>query len=139
MQRKVWITFLIGVLAAPVVANAHNLGHIFLPDGTCQEMGSGKDGPLVGQDRTKLDLVPETPNPPRDEYGTSFVGFWGQTPIFPGRCPIVTGSSSVSGATASATSGPTVVAASSQPAPTGRGANSGTTGPTGSGGPKKEK
>jgi hypothetical protein len=139
MQSKVWITFLVGVLAAPVVANAHNLGHIFLPDGTCQEVGSAKDAPLVGQDRSQLDLVPQTPNPPRDEYGTSFVGFWGQTPIFPGRCPIVTGTSSVSGVSASASSGPTAGDAGSQPAPAGLAANSGTTAASGTIGRKKGK
>jgi hypothetical protein len=41
----------------------------------------------VGQDRTQLDLVPLTPNPPRDEYGVSFVGVNGNTPIRPGGCP----------------------------------------------------
>ncbi|MBF4767102.1 hypothetical protein ISU10_04910 [Nocardioides agariphilus] len=37
--------------------------------------------------KSQLDLVPETPNPPFDEYGTSFVGYHGQTQIFPGPCP----------------------------------------------------
>ena len=40
-----------------------------------------------GKDRIQLDLVPETANPPRDEYGVSFVGFHGNTPILPGGCP----------------------------------------------------
>lgn len=138
MQRKVWITFLVGVLAVPVVASAHNVGHIFLPDGTCQEVGSAKEAPLVGQDRTQLDLVPETANPPRDEYGTSFVGFWGQTSILPGRCPVVTATSSISGTSASAGAGPTVAAASSQPRPTGQAANSSTVASANTA-PKKEK
>ena len=68
---------------------AHNAGHLFLPDGTCHEMGSFRESPLVGKDRTPLDLVPQTPNPPRDEYGVSFVGFYGNTPIAPGGCPVV--------------------------------------------------
>lgn len=96
MLRKGWITLLIGVFALPAVANAHNLGHFFLPNGTCQEVGSAKEAPFVGKDRTQLDLVPGTANPPRDEYGTSFVGYWGRTPILPGRCPVVTGASSTS-------------------------------------------
>ena len=82
-----------GVLALvgmPFVARAHNAGHIFLPDGNCQPLGSFHDAPLVGPDRTQLDLVPQTPNPPFDEYGVSFVGFNGQTPIIPGRCPVGT-------------------------------------------------
>jgi len=76
-------------IAMPMIATAHNLGHVVLPDGSCLEMGSGKEAPLVGQDRTQLDLVPQTPTVPRDEYGLSFVGFWANTPILPGRCPVV--------------------------------------------------
>ena len=74
-------------LAAP--ASAHNAGHFWLPDGSCHEVGSFKDAPMVGPqgDKTRLDLVPETPDPPYDEYGTSFVGYNGQTPISPGGCP----------------------------------------------------
>lgn len=80
---------LVGVMALPMVATAHNAGHIFLPDGSCQLLGSFHDAPLVGQDRTQLDLVPETRNPPFDEIGVSFVGHDGRTPIFPsGNCNI---------------------------------------------------
>ncbi len=79
----------LALVALPMIAAAHNLGHLFLPDGTCMEIGSGKEAPLVGQDRTQLDLVPQTPTVPRDEYGVSFVGFWGNTPILPGRCPVI--------------------------------------------------
>jgi hypothetical protein len=68
-------------------AQAHNAGHFYLPDGTCHEIGSFKDAPLVGADRAQLDLVPETPTVPFDEYGVSFVGYQGKTPIFPGGCP----------------------------------------------------
>ena len=74
-------------LALPALATAHNAGHLFLPDGTCQEVGSFREAPLVGQDQTQLDLVPQTPLP-RDEYGVSFVGFHGNTPIHPGACPV---------------------------------------------------
>lgn len=74
---------LLAVMALPVVAAAHNAGHIFLPDGTCLVIGSLRDAPLVGRERTPLDLAPETPNPPFDEIGVSFVGHNAQTPIFP--------------------------------------------------------
>lgn len=74
----------------PTLAFAHNAGHLFLDDGTCRQVGSFRDAPLVGADRTQLDLVPQTPNPPRDEYGVSFVGFHGNTPIRPGGCPVGT-------------------------------------------------
>ena len=80
----------LSLLAMPFVAAAHNAGHIFLPDGSCQEQGSFRPGPLVGPDGTQLDLVPQTPNPPSDEYGVSFVGFHSNTPILRGGCPAPT-------------------------------------------------
>ena len=84
-MKRVTIVFagLLAVVGLPAIATAHNAGHLFLPDGTCQLIGSGHEAPLVGQDRTQLDLVPETPNPPFDEIGVSFVGHDGRTPIFP--------------------------------------------------------
>ena len=68
-------------------AQAHNAGHFLLPDGTCHAIGSLKDAPLVGADRTQLDLIPETPTVPFDEYGASFAAFQGATPVLPGGCP----------------------------------------------------
>lgn len=76
-----------GSFALAGAAEAHNAGHFFLPSGECHEIGSFRDAPLVGADRLQLDLVPETSNPPFDEYGASFVGFEGNTPIHPGGCP----------------------------------------------------
>jgi hypothetical protein len=71
-------------LVAALPAGAHNAGHFLLPDGTCHEVGSFLPAPLVGEDRTRLDLIPTTP---QDEYGTSFAAFQGATPILPGPCP----------------------------------------------------
>lgn len=71
-------------LAGP--ASAHNAGHLTLPSGECLEVGSFRDAPLVGPDKVQLDLVPETSNPPFDEFGVSYVGFEGRTPIAPGPC-----------------------------------------------------
>jgi hypothetical protein len=78
-----------GLVALAAPASAHNAGHFWLPDGSCQQVGSFKDAPMVGPAgaKSQLDLVPETSNPPFDEYGTSFVGYHGQTPILPGPCP----------------------------------------------------
>ncbi len=88
MKRSLIVSAgVLSLLAIPFVAAAHNAGHIFLPDGSCQVLGSFRGGPLVGPDRTQLDLVPQTPNPPFDEYGVSFVGFNSDTPILPGNCP----------------------------------------------------
>jgi len=78
------VTALVVGIAMPGVAIAHNAGHIFRPDGSCLELGSFKHAPLVGADRTRLDLVPQTP---RDEFGVSFVGYWDTTPTYPGPCP----------------------------------------------------
>jgi hypothetical protein len=103
MRSKVWIGVLFSVFALPAIAAAHNVGHVFLPDGACLEVGSVKEAPLVGPDGTQLDLVPGTANPPRDEYGTSFVGYWGNTPILPGRCPVVTATSAGPATTSVAT------------------------------------
>jgi hypothetical protein len=74
------------MLLAPLQAAAHNAGHLFLPTGECLNIGSFRPAPLVGKDREQLDLVPQTPNPPFDEYGASFVGFHGNTPVFAGPC-----------------------------------------------------
>ena len=68
-------------------AGAHNAGHLVRPDGTCLEVGSFRPAPLVGPDREQLDLMPETPSPPFDEYGASFAAFRGGTPLEPGPCP----------------------------------------------------
>ena len=89
MRRR--LTIVVGTSAAFLAcvgaAGAHNAGHLVLPDGSCHEVGSFRDAPLIGPSRQQLDLVPETPTTPFDEYGVSFVGFNGNTPIFPGGCP----------------------------------------------------
>jgi hypothetical protein len=111
MERRIWIGFVVGVFALPAICYAHNSGHIFRPDGTCLEIGSFREAPLVGKDRSQLDLVPETPNPPRDEYGVSFVGYQSLfggllTPIIPGPCP--------AGSPMTAPAAPAVTASGSQ-------------------------
>ena len=84
MNRVVAFVGLSALILAPVVANAHNAGHLFLPDGSCVELGSFKEAPLVGPDNEQLDLIPTTR---QDEYGVSFVGVAGDNLIFPGPCP----------------------------------------------------
>jgi hypothetical protein len=87
-MKRMLVVFagVLSVIAIPMVVSAHNVGH-FVLNGSCLQVGSAKEAPLVGPDGTQLDLVPETANPPRDEYGTSFVGFHGNTRILPGLCP----------------------------------------------------
>jgi hypothetical protein len=92
MRKRIMRASSVGVLAVlslmlPAAVGAHNAGHFILPDGSCHIVGSFKPAPLVGQDRVQLDLMPQTPNPPFDEYGTSYAAFQGQTPILPGGCP----------------------------------------------------
>lgn len=135
MQRKVWIACLAGVFGLPALAAAHNLGHVFQPDGTCVEIGSAREAPLVGKDRLQLDLVPATPNPPRDEFGVSFVGYWGQTPILPGRCPATP--ATLTGQSSTASKGSAATTGTAQPA---SGATSpGASGPWFGAGRNKEK
>jgi hypothetical protein len=78
---------LVGSIFIPVTAVAHNLAHLFLPDGTCIELGSGREAPFVGPEKEQLDLILETPLP-RDEYGVSFVGVARDNIIFAGACPV---------------------------------------------------
>lgn len=75
----------LALVAFPATASAHNAGHVWLPDGTCLNIGSFKDAPTLGNGE-QLDLVPETPTVPFDEIGVSFVGHGGGTPIEPGGC-----------------------------------------------------
>ena len=83
MRRIVVLLFAAAALltVGATSATAHNAGHIFLPSGGCLEIGSFKEAPAG------IDLIPETPNPPFDEYGASFAGFQGNTPIIAGVCP----------------------------------------------------
>ena len=85
-MKRLLVVFagLVAVVLIPVVVHAHNAGHLFLPDGSCVQIGSFKEAPSVGQDGEQLDLVPATP---MDEFGVSFVGVTRDTPIFPGGCP----------------------------------------------------
>jgi hypothetical protein len=85
-KRRLATLMSVGVAGLVLVlpAGAHNAGHFILPDGTCHQVGSFTEAPLVGQDKTQLDLIPTTP---QDEYGTSFAAFQGNTPILPGGCP----------------------------------------------------
>jgi hypothetical protein len=70
-------------------ALGHNAGHIILPDGSCLEVGSNKDAPIVAEPAPgdlatgQLDLIPG----PGDQYGARFAADQGNTPILPGNCP----------------------------------------------------
>jgi hypothetical protein len=75
------------------LARAHNAAHFFLPDGTCHEVGSNKDAPIVGEGNPnqspgsnnlpgQLDLIPGN----GDQYGARYAA--DQSPrLLPGNCP----------------------------------------------------
>lgn len=76
-------------VAAPVAA--HNAGHLILPDGSCQNVGSLKDAPYVSPnnphvntttDPGKLDLEPGS----GDQYGARFAADQGQSAVLPRSC-----------------------------------------------------
>jgi hypothetical protein len=74
-------------------AEAHNAAHILLPDGTCLDVGSNRDAPIVGAGNPnqspgsnnlpgQLDLIPGN----GDQYGARFAAE--RSPILlPGNCP----------------------------------------------------
>ena len=75
-------------------ASAHNAGHIFI-DGRCLEVGSNREGPLVGQGAPQnalgqLDLIYDPRNgvDVSDQYGARWAAIRGHTPIDPGNCPV---------------------------------------------------
>ena len=52
MNRRTTLAVAISALAAAWLpqgpASAHNAAHFFLPDGSCHEVGSNRDAPIVG-------------------------------------------------------------------------------------------
>jgi len=90
----------LALLAATLVAtfaaspaSAHNAGHVILRDGTCLNVGSFKDAPLVGQGAPQdalheLDLISDPKNgvDTSDQYGARYAADQGGTPILPGGC-----------------------------------------------------
>ena len=52
MNRRTTLAVAISALAAAWLpqgpAGAHNVAHFFLPDGSCHEVGSNRDAPIVG-------------------------------------------------------------------------------------------
>lgn len=77
------------IVLVPATASAHNSGHVILPDGTCVNVGSEKEAPLVPEanpnrnDATgQLDLIPG----PGDQCGARWAA--AKSPaILPGPCP----------------------------------------------------
>ena len=94
MKRSILVAVgALAVITVPVgLADAHNAAHIVLPDGTCLNVGSNKDTPIVGAGNPnqsagfnlpgQLDLVPGD----GDQYGARYAA--NQSPrLLPGECP----------------------------------------------------
>ena len=80
------------------VALAHNAGYILLPDGTCQEVGSGKDAPYVSENNPNYHeaVSPTDPNVGRldlqegsgDQFGARYAADQGNSAVRrPDDCP----------------------------------------------------
>ena len=82
------ITLLVSLMVVSAVS-AHNSGHIILPSGQCQNVGSLKEAPFVGDGNPhqlangQLDLIPG----PGDQYGARFAADQGNSAVLPGECP----------------------------------------------------
>ena len=89
-MRKLALVGVALVAAAGVPsAFAHNAGHIIRPDGTCLEVGSNNEAPVVAEPAPgdlatgQLDLIAGS----GDQYGARYAAERGRTPILPGNCP----------------------------------------------------
>jgi len=89
-MRRLILVFALLALAGAPAASGHNSGHIILPDGTCLNVGSEKEAPLVPEQNPnrnattgQLDLIPGA----GDQYGARYAADEGNTPILPGPCP----------------------------------------------------
>jgi hypothetical protein len=97
MLKRINFAMMVSALAAVAIpaglAGAHNAAHFFLPDGTCHEVGSNRDAPIVGAGNPnqspgsnnlpgQLDLIPGN----GDQYGARYAA--DQSPrLLPGNCP----------------------------------------------------
>ena len=97
MQKRSSIVVLVIGLSALALgaspAGAHNAAHFYLPDGTCHEVGSNKDAPIVGAGNPnqspgsnnqpgQLDLIPGN----GDQYGARWAAE-NSPRLLPGNCP----------------------------------------------------
>jgi hypothetical protein len=95
MKRSILVAVAtIATVTVPAsLAGAHNAAHFVLPDGTCHEVGSDNDAPIVGDGNPnqspgsnnlpgQLDLIPGN----GDQYGARYAA--DQSPrLLPGNCP----------------------------------------------------
>ena len=97
MKRHTTLAVAISTLAAVSLphglATAHNAAHLYLPDGTCVDVGSNRDAPIVGAGNPnqspgsnnlpgQLDLIPGN----GDQYGARWAAEHSPR-LLPGNCP----------------------------------------------------
>src|SRR5512146_639546 len=91
MRRFAMLAGLVAALAAAAPVSAHNAGHVILPDGSCVDVGSGKNAPYVSPsnpnvntttDPGRLDLEPGS----GDQYGARFAADQGDSAVLPKFC-----------------------------------------------------
>jgi hypothetical protein len=95
MKRSIVVAFaaMASVTVPAGLVRAHNAAHFFLPDGTCHEVGSNRDAPIVGDGNPnqspgsinlpgQLDLIPGN----GDQYGARYAAEHSLR-LLPGNCP----------------------------------------------------
>ena len=88
MRKFALIGVLFAALAIPPASVAHNAAHIILPDGTCLDVGSNDEAPIVGVGNPnqnaagQLDMIPG----PGDQYGARWAAE-NSPQLLPGNCP----------------------------------------------------
>ena len=97
MNNRTTLVVAISALAAAWLphgpADAHNAAHFFLPNGTCHNVGSDKDAPIVGAGNPnqspgsnnlpgQLDRLPGN----GDQYGARYAAEHSPR-LLPGNCP----------------------------------------------------
>lgn len=87
------VTLIAGVSLPAGPAAAHNAAHFYLPGGTCIDVGSDNEAPIVGAGNPnqspgsnnlpgQLDLIPGN----GDQYGARYAADYSPT-LLPGNCP----------------------------------------------------
>ena len=94
MLKLALLPVLVAAFWGATVASAHNAAHFYLPDGTCHEVGSAKEAPIVGAGNPhqtadgQLDLLfdPKNGVDTTDQYGARWAAE-NSPRLLPGDCP----------------------------------------------------
>jgi hypothetical protein len=94
MRKLALLPIMLVALWGAAGASAHNAAHFFLPDGTCRDVGSNKEAPIVGAGNPQqtaggqLDLLSDPRNgvDNSDQYGARWAAE-NSPQLLPGNCP----------------------------------------------------